>query len=56
MQHPRFDVKLDNPRGSIGWFWWLNEIVAGTYPFEMISDYLPEESRKYHRKTNAMRK
>lgn len=35
------------PRGS--WWWWLDEIAAGTYPLELLPDYLREAAAKYQR-------
>lgn len=29
------------------WWWWLDEIAAGTYPLELLPDYLREAAVEY---------
>ena len=30
------------------WYWWIDEIYEGKYPFELLPDYLKDVAKKYY--------
>ena len=32
------------------WYWWIDEIYEGKYPFELLPDYLKDVAKRYYEK------
>ena len=32
------------------WYWWIDEIYEGKYPFELLPDYLKDVAKRYYKK------
>ena len=33
------------------WYWWIDEIYEGKYPFELLPDYLKDVAKRYYEKS-----
>ena len=34
------------------WYWWIDEICEGKYPFELLPDYLKDVAKRYYEKNS----